>query len=472
MPSDTSTTKTTPRSPIVTVLGHVDHGKTTLLDAIRQSNVASREAGGITQSIGASTVTTKEGKTITFLDTPGHALFSKMRSRGAKAADIAVLVVASDDGVKPQTKEAIKYIKEENIPFIVAFTKIDMPASLVERAIADMTAESVLLDGQGGDTPYVKVSGKTGEGVPDLLEMITLISEMNDISYDADSEIEGFVIETATNKRGPVATIVLKNGTLSVGDEVYSGDLKGKVKGLFDQYGESLKGIIAGEAAQVLGFSDLPPVGSLITDNQANAHSHAQKVKPSETLEIDDTMIPVVIKSSNAGSLEAILAHVSEDLAIVSASVGEVSESDVFVAKSTAANIYVFESSVPARVKKLARTEGVKIETFDVVYKLFERFDELVDANTEEVLGAAQILSEFPFNKQRVAGSKVVSGKISKSDQLVLMRNQEEIGRTGIKSMKKEKKDVESVASGEEFGLIMSHYLDFKPGDMIVSVRR
>ncbi len=455
------------RPPIVAVLGHVDHGKTTLLDAMRESNVADREAGGITQGIGASTITTKEGKKITFLDTPGHALFSNMRERGAQAADIAILVVAADDGVMPQTKEAIKFIKEEQIPYIVAFTKIDMKTADVARAIEGLTKEEVFLDGKGGDVSYVEVSGKTGEGVDDLLEMISLVAELNDITNDIDANLSAYVIETAKNKRGPVVSVVVKSGVISIGDEIYAGQNKGKVKGLFDQFGQSIKELHAGEAAQLLGFSDLPPAGSMIASKPFISNV-AKSVEEDESTE---DRLPLLIRAAHAGALEAVEANIPEEFYVISSGVGDVTENDVFIAKSGDARIMVFESKVPGKVAKLAKTEGVKIETFNVIYKLLERLEKILNDDTEEVVGAATILDEFPYNKQRVAGSKVIQGTISKSDVIILLRGETEIGRTKIKSMRKEKKDVESVHKGEEFGLIMDTYLDFKPGDMLVSVR-
>lgn len=456
------------RAPIVAVLGHVDHGKTTLLDAMRKSNVASKEAGGITQSIGASTIETKEGKTITFIDTPGHALFSNMRERGAKAADIAILVVAADDGVMPQTKEAIAFIKEQNLPYIVAFTKIDMQTASLPHAIEALTAQEVLLDGNGGNVPYVEVSGKTGEGIDKLLEMISLVAELNDIVDSSDEPLSAYVIETAKNKRGPVVSVVVKSGVLRVGDDIYAGTNKGKVKGLFDQFGNSVREVYPGGAAQVLAFADLPPAGSELAGKQT---VDSKKVhNPSHDSAADK--LPLLVKAAHAGSLEAVEAHIPEDYYIISSGVGDVTENDVFVAKSADARIMAFESKVPAKVEKLAKTENVSIESFTIIYKLLERLEKIISDDAEEIVGAATILDEFPFNKQRVAGSKVIQGKISKSDILILLRDDEEVGRTKIRSMRKEKKDVDVVNQGEEFGLIMDSYLDFKPGDMIVSVRK
>lgn len=463
------------RPPIVSLLGHVDHGKTTLLDAIRKSNVAQKEAGGITQSIGASLITTKSGKKITFVDTPGHAVFTKMRLMGTKVADIAILVVAGDDGVKPQTKEAINYIKEVGISFIVAFTKIDLPSASVEKVKSQLAQESVLLQGQGGDVPHVSVSAKKGEGLEDLVELISLVGELNEIKADVDAPLDAVVIETQKSKQGPLVSIVVRNGRLRIGDEVRSTDnieegaVSAKIRGLVDHQGKAMDEVLPGEPAQVLGFAVLPEVGSKIVFGK-------QEESPKESatgkqVQIEEGQMPVVIKTGSAGSLDAIIAHLPEEVAVVSSGIGDVSESDVFIAKSSEAHIFAFESKVPTRVVKLARTEGIDIEEFKIVYKLFERLEEILQKGKVKVLGRAEVLAEFPFNKQRVAGSKVIEGRINKSDSLILMRGDKEIGRTKVGSMRKEKKDVDIVKSGEEFGLILSPYLDFQTGDVVVSVR-
>ena len=229
------------RPPIVTILGHVDHGKTTLLDAIRKTNVAGKETGGITQSTLASQVVRPEGKKITFIDTPGHAVFSQMRARGAKVADLAVLVVSADDGVKPQTKEALGYIKETNTPFLVVITKIDLPQVNIEKAKGQIEKEGVSFEGKGGNTPLILVSAKSGKGINDLVEMILLVSEVNAIAGDAEGVLEGLVIETSKDKRGPVVSVVITNGTIKVGMDVAGGDINAKVRGLFDHLGKTIK---------------------------------------------------------------------------------------------------------------------------------------------------------------------------------------------------------------------------------------
>ncbi|MFI5240820.1 MAG: translation initiation factor IF-2, partial [Microgenomates group bacterium] len=250
------------RQPIVTVLGHVDHGKTSLLDAIRKTTVASGEAGGITQSIGSSVVTTPSGKKITFIDTPGHAAFTKMRSRGAKVADIAILVIAADDGIKPQTKEAIKIIKESGTPFIVAVTKIDIAGVNPEMARGQLEGEEILFEGRGGETPFIPLSSKTGVGVNDLLEMIALLSEVHGFTGDISAPLEAVVIESFKDRRGVVANVVVRNGNLKVGEEVFSEGIQGKIRAIHNDKGESVKEVGPGEPAQIIGFSEVPQVGA------------------------------------------------------------------------------------------------------------------------------------------------------------------------------------------------------------------
>ncbi|QQS38996.1 GTP-binding protein [Candidatus Woesebacteria bacterium] len=458
------------RPPVVSVLGHVDHGKTTLLDAIRRSNVANKEAGGITQSIGASTVTTKDGKQITFIDTPGHAVFNKMRSTGANVANVVVLVVAADDGVKPQTKEAIKYIKEAQVPFIVALTKIDLPGANVEKTKSELVNEQIMLDGFGGDVPVVLVSGKTGIGLDELLDMIILVSQMNETKEDNDPTFKAVIIETGKDKSGPIVSLVVKNGTLSIGDVVYSSSYSGKVKGMFDQHGKSVVQATPGQAVGVLGFSSLPPVGSIVTLDSSNNTKVVDRINAN--IEIAEGQIPVIIKTKSAGSLEAIEAHLPSQIVVVSSGVGDVTESDIFAAKSAKSSIFTFESKVPGGTLKLARTEGVIIEEFKIIYKLFERLEEIILKGQIVILGKAKILAEFPFDHRKVAGSKVTEGRIAKSDTLIVYRNDIEVGKSRIDSMRKEKNIIDVARQGEEFGIIFSDKLDFKPGDMVVSVRK
>ncbi len=465
-----------PRQPIVTVLGHVDHGKTTLLDVIRKTSEARKETGGITQSIGASTVMTKEGKKITFIDTPGHAAFAKMRSRGAKLADIAILVVAADDGVKPQTIEAIEYIKKAEIPFIVAITKIDISSASIESVKGQIEKEGVLFEGRGGDIPLILLSAKENKGINELLEMIILVSEVNEIRADEKADLEAIVIETNKDARGLLVSVVVRNGTLSVRDEISVDEISCRVKGLFNKEGKPIKKVLPGEPVLILGFKELPLIGAKVrfaTEGKESKVAVEGKTLGAKPFAVKEEQVAAVFKTKRAGALEALLSNLPADVVAVSSGVGPINESDVFFAKSAGAkHIFGFEVKTSLSVKKLAETEGVKIESFDIIYKLFERLEELLKEGQSEILGKAEIVASFPYNNKKVAGCRVVSGKISIKDVVMLMRKDSEIGKAKVISLRKEKKVIQEAKEGEEFGVILGPQLDFEKGDMLLSVKQ
>jgi len=457
----------TKRQPIVVVLGHVDHGKTSLLDALRETSVTKAEAGGITQSIGASVVTTKDGSKITFIDTPGHAAFSQMRSRGSKLADIALLILDSSDGVKPQTKEAIAHINEAKIPFIVVCTKTDLPAASVDVALTQLEKEGIFFEGRGGQTPYLGVSAKKKEGLAELLDLISLLSDVNNVEGDGEAELEAVVIETTREKGGNMVSVVVRNGKLSIGQEIFTDGAMGKIKGLFDDKNKPVKVVNPGEPARILGFETLPEVGSVVTNHQIDNRSNSIKATRGA---IDKTKIPLYLKANNAGSLEALCASIPPEFSIIDSSVGDVIESDVMNAKSNKALIFVFESKVPANVKTLAEMDKVKIERFDIIYQLLERLDEIIKSGLTEIIGRAEILASFPFDKHKVAGSKIMLGRIEKTGDIRLMRGEKELGKVKILSIKKQKQEVPGASQGEECGILFVPQLDFQIGDVIVSV--
>ena len=461
------------RPPIVSVLGHVDHGKTTLLDQIRSTSIASREAGGITQSIGASRVITKEGKMITFIDTPGHAAFSNMRSRGAKVADIAILVVAANDGIKPQTKEAIGFIRDADIPMIVAITKIDLQSGNAELVKEQLGSEGIKLEGNGGDTPVVTLSAKTGQGVDNLLEMIILVSEVKGVKASNNANLEAVVIETDKDKRGLLASAVVRNGTLSVGDEIFAGRVSTKVRGLFNYLGKSVASVYPGDSVQILGFDELPDVGSkIISKSDFSFDPKDQEIEKRHVVpKIEEGQIGVVIKASSSGGLEAILKNLPEKVVVVYWGVGDVTDTDVFMAKAANVKIFVFEAKVPSSVSKLAGTENVEIETFKIIYELFDRLDEMLKKGGHDVLGRAEILAIFPFSGKKVAGCKIFEGKFSLGDKFIIKRGEKEIGSLKALSFKKEKKEISEAKAGEELGILFNVKLDFMVGDMVLSVR-
>jgi len=364
----------TARQPIVTVLGHVDHGKTSLLDAIRNTSVFEGEAGGITQSIGASVVTTKEGKKITFIDTPGHAAFSAMRSRGATVADIAILVVAATEGIKPQTSEAIKLIKEAKVPFIVAVTKTDLPTASVETVLGELEKQEIYFEGRGGQTPFIPVSAKEKKGLNELLDVIVLLSEVNDISADLNGELEAVVIETNKEKGGNSVTIVVKNGKLKTGDNIYTEGATGRARGLFDSLGKTVKEVLPGEPVKILGFNELPLVGSIVKKGTSNDTSKKELVT-NKFERFDKSKIPLYLKASSSGALEALIASIPPEFTIVSSSVGDVTESDVLDAKANGALIFAFESKVPSSVLRLAEMDKVKVQSFKIIYELLQKLN-------------------------------------------------------------------------------------------------
>jgi translation initiation factor IF-2 len=457
------------RPPIVAVLGHVDHGKTTLLDAIRKTSVTEREAGGITQSIGASVVATKDGKKITFIDTPGHAAFKNMRKFGAKAADIAILVVAAEEGVKPQTKEALEYILDAGIPYIVAATKVDLPSASIEILQGQLEKEGVMFEGKGGDTPLIGLSARKGEGIENLLEMIALVAEVNGIKGREDAELEAFVIETSKDKRGPLVSVIVRNGTLRVGDEIVTQTVSAKVRGLIDDKGKAIKSVYPGEPAQIMGFNKFPDVGSVVWHSNDAKQAIAVKQEKPIYRKAKEGEVLVIVKAGNTGALEAIVSNLPKEAITVSTGVGEVNQSDVFLAKSTKSTIFAFESKVPPYVSKLADTEGVKIFSYSIIYELFEKLEKIIKEGIVEIRGEAQILAEFPYSNTRVAGSKVAKGNITKSDSITIMRGDKMIGKARVISIRKQKQEVNQVGQGEECGIIFAPQLDFEIGDTIVS---
>lgn len=469
-PDQTGQPGLTGRPPIVAVLGHVDHGKTSLLDALRKSNVAAREAGGITQSIGASSITTKEGHHITLIDTPGHAAFSQMRSRGAKVADIIILVVAADDGVKPQTREALEHILASDAKFLVAFTKIDLPSASVEQAQTQLEGLGVFFEGRGGDTPFVSVSARRGEGIDQLLDLIVLISEVNEFKNNPGAGLEAVVIETSKDKRGQLASVVVRNGELKVGDTVSAEGIECKIRGLFDDLNKPIKKVEAGYPAVILGFAELPSVGSIVT-------SPTGKLKKAELagsnknqgVVVPEGNIGIFLKSKTAGSLEALLGTLPSHVTVVGSSVGDVIESDVLYAKSTGVPIFTFESGVSTNIARLAEMESVNIESFNIIYELIKRLEDIIKEGEKEVLGTAQVLASFPYENKRVAGSKVTSGVIKKGTPVTLMRGSKEVGKVKIISLKKMKNDIQEAKVGEELGILFEPQFDFAPGDVLVS---
>jgi translation initiation factor IF-2 len=476
------------RPPIVTILGHVDHGKTSLLDYIRKASVASREHGGITQHIGAYQAESS-GKLITFIDTPGHAAFEKMRSRGAKVADVAVLVVAVDDGIMPQTVEAIKHILEAKVPIIVAINKIDLPGIDVkvqlEKIKRQLSDQKVLVEEYGGDAPIVSLSAKTGKGVDDLLETILLVAEVNEIKGDPSLSPSGVVIEANLDKfKGPIATLLIRNGTLKKGDSIFLGGVKGKIRGMFDFAGKSLDAAPPSTPVEVLGLEGVPAVGSALGDENIAVKAKAEVKSLIERLREDKTAtLNVIVKADKQGSLEAIEDALQkfntedEHVKVVSSGTGDIGEGDIKLASSVSAIVIGFNTKVVPTASKLAETEQVLIRSYNIIYELIEELEDVVEGMLkvgalEEIFGTAQIMAEFPYGKNvRIAGCKVLDGQISKGPRVKIVRGEEVIGEAKIKVLKKVKDEVVRVEKGDECGIMFDTQIDFQIGDLIQSFR-
>lgn len=473
--SDTGQTPFT-RPPIVAVLGHVDHGKTSLLDRIRSTSVALREAGGITQKIGAYQIEF-QGKKITFIDTPGHQAFSAMRERGAIVCDVAILVVAGNDGVMPQTIESLTYLQKSQTPFIVAINKIDLGECDIEKVKKQLADNGILLEGFGGNIVCVSVSAKTGQGIGELLEMILLLSEMEGLKSDSLGSLEAMVIESKLSKAGPAATVIVKNGTLKVGDEIVASGLVSKIRGLVSDKGEILKEALPGQPVEVTGFLNVPAVGEVISGN-VNCQQ-IQKEKISAKINLPETAkdkIRIILAADTLGSIEALKNSLPEGILVISAEVGEISESAVLSAVTYQAQVVGFNVKCSKEVLKLAESEKISLKTYRIIYELIDDLVKLVSGKTQnqqgsEILGKAEILQIFGFGKGRIAGCRVIEGRVNIIDSLLIKRQETTLGKTKLSSMKHLKTDIREAYIGEEFGASLACDLDFKEGDMLVSVK-
>src|SRR3989344_2593684 len=424
---DIPTTSPT-RPPVVVVMGHVDHGKTSLLDAIRKTDVAGREYGGITQSIGAY-----QASGITFIDTPGHEAFGKMRARGANVADIAVLVVAANDSVMPQTVESIKIIKEANIPYIVAINKIDLPEANFDKVVQDLLRHEVMLENYGGDVPFVKVSAKKGEGVKELLDLIELLAEVKEIGKHSSDTLEAVVIESRLDKsRGALASAIVKGGKLMVGEEIFVNGKKSKVRALVNYMGEQIKEATPGTPVEILGLTEVPLVGSVISASERpSQEALLQMALKGSALNRSDQegaqSLSLILKADTLGSLEAVTAQIPANVNLISSGVGEIGEADVMLAKSTGAIILGFNTKITPAAKQLTGTEKVLARTYRIIYELLDELKDaaagmLVPEETEEILGQGQIVAEFPFEKMRICGTKVAEGRLARVDLVKVVR--------------------------------------------------
>jgi translation initiation factor IF-2 len=483
---------TNTRPPVVTIMGHVDHGKTTLLDYIRKANVQAKEAGGITQHIGAYQVE-HQGQKITFIDTPGHAAFAKMRQRGAQITDIVVLVVAANDGVKPQTIESIRHIKESNVSIVVAINKIDIKDTHPDIIKGELAEQDVLVTDIGGQVEVVELSAKTGKGVDKLLETVATMAELLELKANANGPLEAVVIESSVDQhKGSVASVVVQQGTLKKRQDLVTedGSITGRVRALTDEYGRQLDNVLPGSPAEIQGLNETPEVGSIIHDAQADYK--LVEVEAEEVVEAADPFagwdfesalaseekekLKLIIKSDVQGTLEAILQTIDEDSAdIISSGVGIVTESDVELADTTSARIIAFHTKVPGKVKRFAKLRGIKINEYKIIYKLIEDLQKqmlkLIEPTIGEVqTGEAEILQIFEMKGRKIAGCKIVTGEIKKSDLLHLKRGDDILLNPVISSMQHGKEEVDKVTAKSECGITFRNKkVEFQVGDKIIA---
>lgn len=484
------------RPPVVTVMGHVDHGKTTLLDRIRQTNVAEREAGGITQSIGAYQVEYK-GKKITFIDTPGHEAFTAMRARGAQATDIVVLVVAADDGVMPQTVEAYDHARNANVPIIVAINKIDKPNANVEYTKQQLASQLGLVpEDWGGDTIMVPISAKTGVGIEDLLEMILIVAEMSQIKCYPKGRARGVIIESRLDRaRGPVATVIVKDGILKRGDYIVAGNTMGRVKSLLNDKMENVEEAHPSDPVEVLGFEEVPDVHSTlyVVDSLNEARKIVEKrkekvkkplkrrIKLEEFLKLmegeEKKKLNLIIKAESFGTVEAIkkallkLRAKEVEIDVIHSGIGNVNASDVMLAEASNAVIIGFRVKVDGAARKEAEREGIQIRTYDVIFDLIEdiklAMEGLLEPETvEEFTGRGEVKKVFTISKVgKIAGVVLQEGYADKSGFVRVYRRSKEVFKGEIESLKHYKEDVERVEAPQECGIKLAGFDDIQEGD-------
>lgn len=453
------------KTPVVVVLGHVDHGKTTLLDTIRTTTVAAREPGGITQSIGAYQVTIKNSP-ITFIDTPGHEAFSAMRSQGARVADLAILVVAADDGVKPQTMEALQAVSDAHLPMIVAVNKIDLPHINTDAVKKDLGTHGCLVEGYGGSIPVIEISAKEGRNVAELLEMVQLVYALEEKTADEKGILRAAVVESTKDTRvGPVASVIVESGTLRLKDEIVVGGATGRVRTLYNDRKQSIRECLPGFPALVVGFPLVLPVGSIITrkGETHSAEAQAPRDEPQNTTANKSftgeksEILRLLLKADSQGTLAALAASIPTPSAIVYQSVGDIALADVLLAETTKAFIVGFRVKIPKEVTELADEHRVTILTNDIIYALNEQLTTLIKRPVpqETELGRATVRQIFHVRDQQIAGCHVESGRLSVNDTIHLIRAANSMDAV-IRNLKQKNADVTSVPTGQDCGVLLA----------------
>jgi translation initiation factor IF-2 len=493
---DKETAGLKPRPPVVTVMGHVDHGKTKLLDAIRSTNVVASEAGGITQHIGAYQVDIN-GQKITFLDTPGHQAFTAMRARGAQVTDIAVLVVAADDGVMPQTIEAIDHAKAAGVPILVALNKIDKPEANPDRVKQQLAEAGLMVEEWGGDTIAVPVSAKENKGIPQLLESILLVAEMQELKGDPNRPATGVVIEAKLDKtKGPVATVLIHNGTIRVGDVVVIGTAWGKLKAMYNDAGKQIKRAGPSSPVELLGVNVVPQAGEILnvvaTEQQAKAvieRRQTEQEASSRAVSLANLYeqisagkvkeLAIILKTDVQGSIEPIrasLEQLSTDevrVRVIRTGSGSITESDVLLAIASKGIIVGFNADPEPGAKRLAEGEGVSLRRYDIIYNLVDDVSKalkgmLTPVKVEVAEGRAEVIAVFPAAKGiKIGGVRVLDGKATRGAQVRVYRKDKKITETSIESMRRYKDDVREIGTGMEGGIVLKDFNDFLVGDIL-----
>ncbi len=490
------------RPPVITIMGHVDHGKTALLDSIRKSNIVDGESGGITQHIGAYQIVHNDNK-LTFLDTPGHEAFTSLRARGAQITDIAILVVSATEGIKPQTIEAINHAQTADVPIIVAINKMDLEEADPEKVKQQLSQYNLLSEDWGGKTIMVPVSAKTKKGLDELLEMIHLTAELEELKTNVDSLCKAVVIESKLSaQRGPIATIIVKAGTLKVGDYFVIEGSYGKVRAIFNDQNQQIKALYPGDPGEILGFSEVPQPGSVLESKKSEKECrqyvelHQDKAKDvkkmsqkmavslealsSQAEEGNLRQLNLIIKTDVHGSLEAIKSSIekieSKDIPIkiIHSATGGINENDILLAKASAGIVFGFNSEASTDAKKIAEAEKVTIRTYSIIYEILDDIKRVIQGlykpEFEEVeLGTVEVRDIFKFSKiGSIAGCYVKSGKVDRNSKIKVMRNKEEIFNGELESLKRFKEDVKEVLEGFECGIVLKNMKDIKVDDILV----
>lgn len=484
------------RPPVVAIMGHIDHGKSTLLDTIRSANVVDGEAGGITQHISAYVVEHKNNE-ITFLDTPGHAAFAATRERGAQIADIAILIVSAEDGVKEQTMGAYEFIKNSKIPFVVAINKIDSPKADVDKTKNSLVENEIYLEGMGGDVSFAEISAKDGTNLDDLLDVILLAADVEGLKADSNAMASGVVLESSVDtKRGISATLIIKSGTLNSGDYIVSGDASAPVRIMEDFTGKATKSATFSRPVTIVGFDSQPQSGESFKtfSNKKEALAYMKEEEELNREEEDHTLpdyfskqekVPLIIKTDVVGSLEAIKHEISKmdttsaEYKIILGGVGDVTEGDMKSAGADAKTVVVaFGVGVTRTAKDVSETFNIEIKQFDIIYELTEFLEEALESRrtritSEKQFGEAKIIRVFSWtNKGGVIGGKVKEGELKVGDQVAIIRRDVEIGRATIKGLQQSKQDAQHVEEGQDFGMMIASKYEIAEGDRLRSMRK